>query len=161
RVVDHGARPTAAHPDEDALVEPVELLGRGLDRGRGAEGVLARVDVLASGESLEHLGAAVAYAPRLHVEQRAAVGLQRVADVAEGGAVRQDDLPVRARPREELSVQLRTPERALRQWQDPPPPDAKVADIDHVSERGFEAVDPRQPGLGQLGHRTSRPGSLT
>jgi hypothetical protein len=35
----------------------------------------------------------VAHTPRLHVEQLAAVGLQRVADVAECGAVGQDDLP--------------------------------------------------------------------
>src|SRR6476660_2271195 len=96
RLVDHAARPTAAHADEDAPVEPVELTGRGLDPGRGAEAVLARVDVVATGEPLEHLGVAVAHALRLHVEEYTAVGLQRVADVAKGGAVPQDDLPVRA-----------------------------------------------------------------
>ena len=61
-----------------------------------AERVLAGVDVLAAAEPGEHLGAAVAHAARLDVEQIAAVGLQRVADVAERGPVGQHDLPVGA-----------------------------------------------------------------
>ena len=55
--------------------------GGDLDLGQGAEGVLAGVNVLAAPETCEHLGAAVAHASRLHVEQIAIVGLQRVADL--------------------------------------------------------------------------------
>src|SRR6476469_6297334 len=77
---------------EDTRVQPVEVARRGLDLGGGAEDVLARVDVVAAGESPEDLRAAVAHALRSDVEQRAAVGLQRVTDVAERSAVRQHDL---------------------------------------------------------------------
>src|SRR3954451_19679405 len=95
-LVDDTSRLAAADTDEDALVQPVEVGGRGLDLGGGAEGVFARVDVVAASEACKYLGAAVAHASCLHVEQGAVVGLQRVANVAEGGSVRQDDLPVRA-----------------------------------------------------------------
>src|SRR6266496_2607985 len=61
-LVDDGAGLPGADADEDAFVEPVECGRGGLDLGRGAEGVLARVDVLAAGESGEHVGAAVAHA---------------------------------------------------------------------------------------------------
>ena len=73
--------------DEHALVEPVQIDGRGFDLGRRAEGVLAGVDVLAAPEASEDFGRAVAHAAGLDVEQVAAVGLQRVADVAERGPV--------------------------------------------------------------------------
>src|SRR5262245_36941115 len=95
-LVDDAARLSAADADEDAFVQPVEIWRGGLDLGRGAEGVFARVDVLAARETFEHFGAAVTDAACLDVEQIAAVGLERVADVAEGGAVREDGLPVGA-----------------------------------------------------------------
>ena len=44
------------------LFRPVELGRSGLDLARGAEGVFARVDVLAARETFEHFGAAVTYA---------------------------------------------------------------------------------------------------
>ena len=59
-LVDHAGGLAAADADEDALVQPVELGCGGLDLGRGPEGVLAGVDVLAAGETGEDLGAAVA-----------------------------------------------------------------------------------------------------
>ena len=52
----------AADADEDAFVQPVERGRGGLDLGRGAEGVFARVDVLAARETCEHVGAAVTHA---------------------------------------------------------------------------------------------------
>ena len=51
----------AGDADEDALVQPVEIGGRGLGLGRGAEGVLACVDVLTTAEAYEDFGAAVAH----------------------------------------------------------------------------------------------------
>src|SRR4029434_1670419 len=95
-VVDHACGVPAGDADEDALVQPVEVGGGRLDLGRGAEGVLAGVDMLTAPETGEDLGAAMAHTPRLDVEQIAAVCLQRVTDVAQCGAVRQDDLPVGA-----------------------------------------------------------------
>jgi len=161
RLVDHDARLTAANPDEYAFVEPAELRGRGLDPCGGAEDVLARIDVLAARESLEHLGAAVSDASRVHVEERTPVVLNRVADLAEGGAVRQNDLPVRVRPRNDLPVQLGTRERAPGPRNDPPPATVNVADIDRLSECCFQSVDPRQLRLRQpSGHCTSHPGSF-
>ena len=131
--------------------------GRGLDLGRGAEGVLARVDVLAAAETCEDLGAAVAHASRLHVEQRAVVGLERVADVAERGAVRQDDLPVGACARQQLPVELGPGERAAGQGHDAPVPLAHVAEIERFAERGLQAVDQGQPRIGKpVPHRASR-----
>ena len=45
-LVDHAAGLATRDADEDAFVEPLEAGGGGLDLGRGAEGVLPRVDVL-------------------------------------------------------------------------------------------------------------------
>ena len=64
---------------------------------------MARVDVLAARETCEHVGATVAHAAGLGVEQIAVVGLERVADVGEGGAVREDELPISARHRGAVS----------------------------------------------------------
>src|SRR5256885_1867588 len=118
RLVDHAAGVTAADADEETLVQPGELARRGLDLRGGAKGVLARIDILAAAETFENLRAAVAHAPRLHVEQGTAVGLQRVADVAESRAIRQHDLPIHAGTRQELSVQLGSGERATGEGDD-------------------------------------------
>jgi hypothetical protein len=101
-LVDKAAGLAAADADEDACVQPVER-GRGrLDLGRGAERVFGRVDVLAARETCEYFGTPLTDAACLDVEQIAVVGLERVADVAEGGAVGEDELPVGARAREQL-----------------------------------------------------------
>src|SRR3954454_3540532 len=83
-VVDHASLPACAYADEDTLVQPVEVARRSLDlRGR-AERVVTRVDLVAACKPREDLRAAVAHAPRLHVEQSAVVGLECVANVADG-----------------------------------------------------------------------------
>src|SRR2546421_11592916 len=112
RLVDDAPGATAADADEDVFVQPGELAGGRLDLRGGSKGVLARIDVLAAAETFEDLRAAVAHAPRLHVEQGTVVGLQRVADVGEGGPVRQDDLPVGAYARHQLPFQVRPLEGA-------------------------------------------------
>src|SRR6266496_5245993 len=61
-LVDDGAGLAGADADEDAFVQPVERGRGGLDLGRGAEGVFARGDVLAAGETCEYVGAAVTHA---------------------------------------------------------------------------------------------------
>src|SRR5437879_869530 len=148
--VDHATGLTAADADEDALVDPVELGCRGFDLGRGPEGVFAGVDVLAAPETGEDLGAAVANPTRLHVEQSAAVGLERVADVAECGPVRQDDLPVGAGSRKELSVDLRAGERPAGQRHDVPAASADVPEIQRRVNRGLQPVDLGQARFGEL-----------
>src|SRR4051794_38930127 len=100
-LVDDSRGLTAADADEDALVQPAEVGAGGLDPGRRAEGVFAGVDVLTAAEAGEDVGAPVAHARRPDVEQIAAVSLQRVADVAQSGAVGQDDLPIGARARQQ------------------------------------------------------------
>src|SRR6266849_7320050 len=62
RLVHHAAGETAADADEDTLVQPRELAGRGLDLRGGAKGVLARIDILAAAETFENLGSTVAHA---------------------------------------------------------------------------------------------------
>ena len=68
--------------------------------------VLAGVDVLTATQAGKNLGGAVAHSTRLDVEQSAASCLQRVTDVAERGAVRQDRLPIGAGTRDELPTDL-------------------------------------------------------
>src|SRR5690349_19833495 len=112
RLVDNACLQAAPDADENALVQPGELAARGLDLRGGSKGVLARIDVLPAGETVEDLRASVAHAPRLHVEPGTVVGLQRVADVCEGGPVRQDDLPVGAYTRQQLPLHVRSLEAA-------------------------------------------------
>jgi hypothetical protein len=78
----------------------------------------------------------------LDVEQIAVVGLQRVADVAEGGVVREDELPVGARAREQPSVQLGPGEGPTGQRDDEPAALGEVAEFQRLAQGGFEAVDP-------------------
>src|SRR4029077_14913964 len=127
--------------DEDSLIEPGELAGRSLDlRGR-AKGVIAWVDILATAETFENLRTAAAHATRLHVEQVASVGLQRGADVGEGGPVRQDDLPVAAYARQQLSSHVRPLEAAADLRDDASAPLVHLAELERFAEDYFEAVD--------------------
>src|SRR6185312_11880211 len=95
-VVGDAAGPASAYGDEDAVVEPRQFGGGGLDADRGAERVLGGVDVLAGGQAREHVWLAMAYTVRLDVEQRPAVGLEGVADVGDRAPGGPHDLPVRA-----------------------------------------------------------------
>jgi len=72
----------------------------------------------------------VTHTARLDVDQSAGVGLQRVAEIAERGAVGEDDLPVGARAREQLPVELGTGERAAGQRDDAPAATSRVAEIE-------------------------------
>src|SRR4051794_25762425 len=60
-VVGDAAGPACADGDEDAVVEPRQFGGGGLDADRRAERVLGGVDVLARGQTGEHLWLAMAY----------------------------------------------------------------------------------------------------
>src|SRR5262249_9258776 len=147
--------------DEDAFVQPLEPGRGGLDLDGSAEGVFGRVDVLAARETGEHIGAAVAHAPRFDVEQIAVVRPERVTDVAEGGAVREDDLPIGARAREQLPVQLGAGEGPAGQRHDAPAALGEVAEVERFAQGGFEAVDPGQGRVGKPGaHREPAAGSL-
>src|SRR5712691_8119650 len=160
-LVDDAVGLAGADADEDAFVQPVER-GRGrLDPGRGAERVFGCVDVLAARETCEYFGAAVTDAAGLDVEQIAVVGLECVADVAEGGAVGEDGLPIGAGAREQLPVQLRPGEGPAGQRHDPPAPFRDLAELQCFADGGFEAVDPRQGRIGKYGaHRDAVAGSL-
>src|SRR5256714_11400533 len=158
RLVDHAPGATAADADEDAFVQPGELAGGGLDLRGGPKGVLARIDVLAAAETFEDLRPAVAHAPRLHVEQGTVVGLQRVADVGEGGSVRQDDLPVGAYARQQLPFQVRSLECAAYLRDDSPASVAHLAEIERFAEDSLEAEDQSQRRIrGTVAHREARP----
>ena len=75
-------------------LEPRQFGVRGLDAHRGTERVFRGVDVLPSRQAGEDVWIAVAYAARLDVEQRPAVGLEGVADVGDRAAGGPHDLPV-------------------------------------------------------------------
>src|SRR6266550_3402090 len=91
----------------------------------------------------------------------AVVGLERVADVAEGGSVREDDLPVGADAREQRPVQLGPGEGPAGQGHDPPAPLRDLAELQCFADGGFEAVDPGQGRVGKYGaHREAVAGSL-
>ncbi len=122
--------------------------GRGLDLRGGSKGVLARVDILAAAETFENLRAAVADAARLHVEQGTVVGLERVADVAECGAVRQDDLPVGADARQQLPVELRPLEGARDRGHDSTASPASSPRSSGSPSVGLQAEDTRQARIG-------------
>src|SRR6266550_5966734 len=91
----------------------------------------------------------------------AVVGLERVADVAEGGAVGEDGLPVGADAREQRPVQLGPGEGPAGQGHDPPAPLRDLAELQCFADGGFEAVDPGQGRVGKYGaHREAVAGSL-
>src|SRR6266566_5109735 len=91
----------------------------------------------------------------------ALVGLECVADVAEGGSVREDDLPVGADAREQRPVQLGPGEGPAGQRHDPPAPFRDLAELQCFADGGFEAVDPRQGRIGKYGtHREAVAGSF-
>jgi hypothetical protein len=58
-LVGHASGPSAAHTDEYAFVQPIEVGGGGLDPRRGTEGIQAGVDLLAAAETCEYVGGAV------------------------------------------------------------------------------------------------------
>src|SRR5258707_1302123 len=87
------------------------------------------------------------------VEQVAAIGLQRVTDVAQRGAVGQHDLPVRAGAGEQLPVQLGTRESPAAQRHDAPVALRNVAEIEWLAEAGLQAVDLAEARIRKLiGH---------
>jgi hypothetical protein len=101
---------------------------------------------------------------RLDVEESAAIGLQRVADVPVGGSVGEERLPVGARAREQRSIELRTSECPAGKGHDPPMSLGCVTEIERFAEGRFQPVDPGQARVGQvIAHRhlpSVRAGSL-
>ena len=66
----------------------------------------------------------------------------------------QHDLPIRARTRQQLSVQLGPRERAAGEGDDAPAPLAHLAELERFAEDSFEAVDQDQRRIGeQVDHR--------
>src|SRR3954453_7338820 len=103
-VVRDAAGLACAYGDEDAVVEPRQFWGGGLDAERGAKRVLGGVDVFAGGQAREDVWVAMAYTVRLDVEQRPAVGLEGVADVGDRAAGGPHDLPVCAAGRQHFGA---------------------------------------------------------
>ena len=136
--------------DEDALVQPVEIGGGGLDLGPGAKRVLAGVDVLPTPKTREHLRAAVTDAERPDVEEVPSVGLQGVADVAEYGSVREDGLPVGARARKQPAADLRTAECPAGLGHDTPAASGYLSELHRWGERRLQPVDLGQARFGKM-----------
>src|SRR6266566_4735884 len=91
----------------------------------------------------------------------AVVGLERVADVGEGGSVREDDLPVGADAREQRPVQLGAGEGPAGQGHDAPAALGDIPEIEWLPERRFEAVDLHQRRIReQVAHREALAGSF-
>ena len=149
-LVDHTCGVAAADAYEDALVQPAEIRRGGLDLSRSTEGVLARVDGLAARQTGKHLSAAVPHSAGLHVEQVAAIRLQRVAQVGKRGAVRQHDPPVGAGSGQQPPAQLGAGECSAGQGHNAPAPLRGVAEIERFSQGRLEAVDRVQARSGKL-----------
>jgi hypothetical protein len=84
------------------------------------------------------------------IEQLAAVGLQRGADIAEGGAVGEDDLPVGAGPGEQLATDSRASEGAGGQGHDAPVALGRVAELLRLAKGGLQPVDLGEARIGKL-----------
>jgi GMC oxidoreductase len=143
---------TCAYGDEDAVVEPRQFGGGGLDGDRGAERVLGGVDVLAGGQAREHVWLAVAYTVRLDVEQRSAVGLEGVADVGDSGAGGPHELPVCAAGRLQFRMEVGALGASTNQRDDAAVALWGVAEVDQGVELGVEAVDVAEFGGWEGGH---------
>src|SRR5438132_3903904 len=91
----------------------------------------------------------------------AVAGLERVADVGEGGSVREGDLPVGADAWEQRAVQLGAREGPAGQGHDAPVALCDIAEIEWRPARRFEAVDARQRRpREQVAHPEAIAGSL-
>src|SRR6266850_4474278 len=91
----------------------------------------------------------------------AIVVLERVADVGEGGSVREDDLPVGADAREQFPIQFGAVEATAGQRHDASAALSDVAEVERLTQGGFEAVDPAQGSIGKQGaHREAVTGSF-
>jgi hypothetical protein len=86
----------------------------------------------------------------LDVQQITAVSLQCVADIAECGAVAQDDLPVGARAGEQPPVELRTREGSAGQDHDAPVALGAVAEVEWLGEGGVQAVREGEAGVRKM-----------
>src|SRR5438105_12319024 len=98
-----------ARSDADEAVQPPVALGAGLEARRGAHVVERGIDRLAGGKPADYVGGAMAVAEVAHVDERAVVGLERIARIELGDAVGTDHLPVGAArhdaPREPLAAE--------------------------------------------------------
>src|SRR2546430_4652080 len=97
----------------------------------------------------------MAYALGLDVEQRAAVGLQGVADVGDRAAGRPHDLPVSAAGGQQLCVEVGARCVAAGKRNDPPVALWGVTEVDGYVQLGVEPVDVAQLGVGEGVHRGS------
>ena len=160
-LVDHTSAPSASDADEYAFVQPVEAVGPGLDFDCSAEDVFTCVDVFSASETLEDRRASVPHTLRLDVEHISAFGLQRVADVAERGAIGKNDLPIGARSRKQCPPQLRSAEGPAGQRNDAPVTSGDRADILGVADRRFQAVDQVQAWIGKASVHGFSPGLVS
>src|SRR4029077_10397072 len=96
--------------------------------------------------------APVSDAPGSDVQDVSIVGPEGVADVAEGGSVRQYDLPVRAGAGDDGAVELRPGEGPPGPAHDPPTAARQVAHVDRFVDRRLEAVDEGETGRRKLAH---------
>ena len=85
----------------------------------------------------------------MDVEQIGSVGSQGVADVAERRSIGQDDLPVSARARQQLAVDLWTGKCPTGQRHDAPVALRDLAEIKRLTEGGLQAIDQGQARLGK------------
>src|SRR4051812_38789336 len=151
-IVGDAAGLACAYGDEDAVVEPRQFGGGGLDADRGSERVLGGVDVLAGGKAREHVWLAMAYTVRLDVEQRPAVGLEGVADVGDRTAGGPHDLPICAAARQQFRMEVGAIGPSTGQREDAAVTLWGVAEVDWGVELGVEAVDVAEFGGWESGH---------
>ena len=148
-LVDHTTALPASDTDEYPLVQPVEVVGPGLDLDCGTKGVFGGVDGLPTDEALENFRASVAHALRSDIEHISSLGFQRVADVAEHSAIRKNGLPIGAGSGKQYPAQLRSAERPAVQWNDPPVSNGDLANALGVADARFQSVDQVETWIGK------------
>src|SRR3954447_6679106 len=130
----HRARLARAGPERQDAVEPGHGRVRGLEPHQGAEIIARGVDRLAARQRREHIGRAVTQPVAGDEDAGAVIGLDPVARLQVGGAVRPHDLPVRAGQDSPLK---------------PRPIDAAAENVDHAALAVRRL--PEMPDVAELG----------
>src|SRR5580704_9123027 len=94
-----------AGADDDATRDPAIARGAGFEEGGAAEIIAAGLNRPAGGERRHHLGRTVAQRQVTDIDQRAVVGLQRIARLELRHAIAAQDLPIGA-ARQHLAANL-------------------------------------------------------
>src|SRR5690348_10147618 len=131
---------TRAAADEYRARQPLMRRGRSLEDRRAAEIIRGGVDRLAGEEPLHHRRGPVAQAAIDDADERAVIGLERVARLELGDAVGPDDLPVGA-ARQHHAAEPWSRHRAAGDGDDAAPAEMAFAELERRRHADVERED--------------------